>query len=29
VKQKVAPELCPVCSHPKSYFVRKTITIVE
>jgi rubrerythrin len=29
VKGKTPPDKCPVCFHPKAYFVRKTITITE
>jgi rubrerythrin len=29
IKGKSAPELCPVCSHPKGYFVRKEVKLSE
>lgn len=29
VKGKTAPLLCPVCSHPQAYFVRKDVKICE
>jgi rubrerythrin len=29
VKGKTPPELCPVCKHPKGYFVQKTVKICD